>query len=143
MKITSISEGNLALLVLGLVGELNLDLEYLNQLEPDQQIIYVVDQAKQNNRITADFDLEQINHLLKIGKLNYQAEQNYIPQYYSGKIILFKASETDADLEAAWKKLATNVENVLVPGNHHTMLRPPHVEILAQQLQQYIDASVI
>ncbi|NET03149.1 MAG: amino acid adenylation domain-containing protein [Symploca sp. SIO2B6] len=143
LKITSISEGNLALLVLGLVGELNLDLEYLNQLEPDQQIIYVVDQAKQNNRITADFDLEQINHLLKIGKLNYQAEQNYIPQYYSGKIILFKASETDADLEAAWKKLATNVENVLVPGNHHTMLRPPHVEILAQQLQQYIDASVI
>ncbi|NEO98573.1 MAG: amino acid adenylation domain-containing protein [Symploca sp. SIO2E9] len=139
----SISESDLALLVLGLVGDLNLSLEHLSQLKPDERLIYVLEQAKQNHRVPADFDLAQIHHFLKIGKLNYQAQQNYKPQYYSGKIILFKARETDTDLEAAWKEVVADVEKVMVPGNHDNMLRSPHVEILAQQLQKYLNASVI
>ncbi|GAA6615386.1 amino acid adenylation domain-containing protein [Scytonema sp. NUACC26] len=139
MMSPSIPEEDLALLALGLLGDLNFNLEYLSQLKPDERLIYVIEQAKKNNRVPSDFDLEQVRHLLQISKLNYQAEQNYQPQSYSGKIILFKASETDADLEAAWNELAPHVEMHLVPGNHYNMLQQPHVRTLAQQLQKYLD----
>ncbi len=139
MMSPSMPEEDLALLALGLLGDINFNLEHLSQLEPDERLIYVIEQAKENNRVPSDFDLDQVRHLLHISKLNYQAEQNYQPQYYSGKIIIFKASETDADLETAWNELAPNVEMHLVPGNHYNMLQQPHVQTLAQQLEKYLD----
>lgn len=139
MMSLSIPDEDLALLALGLVGNLNVDLELLTQFTPDQRLNYVLEKAKQNNLIPDDFDLTQVHHLLKISKLNFQAGQNYSLQYYSGKIHLFKAAETDANLEAAWDKLAFDIEKTLVPGDHYNMLRKPHVYTLVQKLQAYLD----
>jgi len=134
-------EDNAALLV-GLLGEdLNLCLEQLRQFEPQEQLIYVVEQAKQRNLVSQNFDLAQAHHLLRIFKLNVQAGKNYKPQYYSGSIVLFKASETDADLEFAWSEVVEHIETNVVPGTHRNMLTPPYVQTLVEKLQQSLEQA--
>ncbi|MEH2088950.1 amino acid adenylation domain-containing protein [Nostoc sp.] len=120
---------------------LDLCLEELRQLEPQEQIIYVEQQAKQKNVVIEGFDFEQAPHLLKIFQINAEALQNYKGEYYSGSIVLFKASETDADLEYHWNELVEHIETVVVPGNHLNMVLPPHVQTLVQELEKFIEQA--
>ena len=100
-----------------------------------------MEQAKQKNLLPQDFDLAQADRLVKIDKLNIQAAKNYKPQYYSGSIVLFQASETDADAKFTWNKLVENIETYVVPGNHQNMVEPPHVQTLAQKLQKSLEQA--
>ncbi|NJM73771.1 MAG: hypothetical protein HC862_28665 [Scytonema sp. RU_4_4] len=134
-------EDDAALLVDLLREDLDLCLEEMRQFEPEEQLIYIVEQAKQKNLVPEGFDLAQAHHLLRIYKLNAQAAQNYKPQYYSGSIVLFRASETDADLESAWNELVEHTETHVVPGNHQNMVSPPHVQTLAQHLQKSLEQA--
>ncbi len=117
----------------------DLCLEELRQLEPEKQIIYVEEQARQKNIVIEGFDFEQAPHLLKISQINGQAVQNYKAQHYSGSIVLFKASETDIDFEYHWNKLVEHIETVVVPGNHLNMVSPPHVQTLVQKLENFLN----
>ncbi|MEJ6487487.1 thioesterase domain-containing protein, partial [Nostoc punctiforme UO1] len=128
---------------LDLEQDLDLCLEQLQQLEPEEQLICAVEQALKKNLLPEGFDLAQALYLLKIQKLNVQAIHNYQPQFYSGSIVLLQVSETDADFdfESAWNEVAESVETFLVPGNHQNMVRPPHVQILAQQIQKFLDLA--
>ncbi|MDB9450285.1 non-ribosomal peptide synthetase, partial [Dolichospermum circinale] len=134
-------EEEFARLVELLNEELDLCLEQLRELRPEEQLIYVVEQAKQKNLLPQDFDLAQADRLVKIDKLNIQAAKNYKPQYYSGSIVLFQASETDADAKFTWNKLVENIETYVVPGNHQNMVEPPHVHTLAQKLQKSLEQA--
>ncbi|MEH2442404.1 amino acid adenylation domain-containing protein [Nostoc sp.] len=120
---------------------LDLCLNDLRQLEPQEQIIYVEQQAKQKNVVIQGFDFEQAPHLLKIFQINAEAVQNYKGEYYSGSIVLFKASETDAALEYHWNELVEHIETVVVPGNHLNMVLPPHVQTLVQELEKFIEQA--
>ncbi len=126
---------------LDLEQDLDLGLEQLQQLETEEKLIFAVEQALKKHLIPEDFDLDQALYLLRIQRLNVQAIHNYQPQFYSGSIVLLKASETDADFESAWNELVESIETHLVPGNHQNMIKPPHVQILAQQLQKYLDLA--
>ncbi|BAY25368.1 non-ribosomal peptide synthase [Calothrix sp. NIES-2100] len=128
---------------------LDLCLEELRQLEIEEQIVYVREQAKQKNIVINGFDFDQAPHLLELFQLNTQALQNYKPQYYSGSIVLLKASEFNDDrleyhwdkLEYYWHELVANIETVVVPGNHESMVLPPHVQALGQKLQEFIEQA--
>ena len=132
---------NAALLVELFKDRLDLCLEQLRQFELDEQLIYIVEQAKHKNIVLEGFDIAQAPHLLKISQINAQAAQNYKPQYYSGSIVLFKASETDADLEYNWGELVEHIKTDIVPGNHQDMVSPPYVQTLVQKLQKFIEQA--
>jgi thioesterase domain-containing protein len=68
------------------------------------------------------------------------AERAYVPRFYSGRIVLFRASQTPAatGLEP-WRDLASSVEVFELSGDHSSILQPPEVERLAQQLCAAID----
>ena len=116
--------------------------EDIKQFEPDERLSYIIEQAKQVNLIPANFGLAQVDTLLKVYKLNRQAAQSYIPRSYQGRLILFQASDNKQDLAQEWETLAEQVENYLVSGNHHTMVRQPHVQILAEKLQNCLEQAV-
>ncbi|MBW4629686.1 MAG: amino acid adenylation domain-containing protein [Brasilonema octagenarum HA4186-MV1] len=121
--------------------KLDLCLEELRQYEPEKQIFYVIEQAKQKNIFLEGVDFDQAPHLLKILQINAQALQNYKPQFYSGSIVLLKASETDEDFEYHWSELVKDIETVVVPGNHLNMVSPPQVQTLAQKLENFIEQA--
>ncbi|MEH2337088.1 amino acid adenylation domain-containing protein [Nostoc sp.] len=120
---------------------LDLCLEELRQFEPEEQINYVLEQAKQKNIVLEGFDFDLAPLILKISQINAQAIQNYKAQHYSGSIVLFKASETDADFEFGWSELVEHIETVVVPGNHLSMVKTPHVQTLVQKFQHFIEQA--
>lgn len=79
----------------------------------------------------------------KVDCVNDRAMQRYVPQAYPGRATLFLASEPlirySPDPRLGWLKLAAGgLEVRVVPGTHHTMLRQPHVWVLAEKLRTCI-----
>jgi amino acid adenylation domain-containing protein len=75
--------------------------------------------------------------LREVEEVNYQAQRQYIPRPYPGRVTFFSAREEVSSLEnqCGWQSLAQGgVKIIEVPGNHQTMIKPPNVQGLAQQL---------
>ncbi len=84
----------------------------------------------------------RLNH---VPQIYLEAQQNYIPQIYSGKVTVFKAMEEyevmstfgDFEDQFGWGNLVTGgLEIINIPGDHFGILQEPHVEILARELKR-------
>ncbi len=106
------------------------------------------------------FTIPQLCQNIPLRNIYIYAEDEYAqskPSVYQGQLTLWRATEKlDFDNPAiddtpviwevqdplfGWNKQAT--EGVVahdIPGGHSSMLQAPHVEVMAQQLQPYIDA---
>ncbi|MCP4414851.1 MAG: hypothetical protein GY808_20015, partial [Gammaproteobacteria bacterium] len=123
--------------------EISLSLEHLQKLTPDEQLSYVIEQGKQIGLFPLDVDLTQARRFMQVFKYNADAEYRYKPHSYSGKITLFRATEggdgEPLDSDYGWGDYTTEgVETISVPGNHFSMIKSPHVRILAEKLKYYI-----
>ncbi|GAA6615938.1 non-ribosomal peptide synthetase [Scytonema sp. NUACC26] len=88
-----------------------------------------------------------IRPMMNVFRANSQATISYVPQLYPNRVTLFKSSvqsgTTNRDSSLGWGQLALGgVEVHQIPGNHLTMLRKPHVKVLAEQLQVCIDRAI-
>ncbi|NJR61409.1 MAG: hypothetical protein HC769_22785 [Cyanobacteria bacterium CRU_2_1] len=85
-------------------------------------------------------DESAIVPMLRIFYANSQAAQRYVPHPYPNRITLFRATEQPdrigQNLTLGWGQLTKDVQIYHIPGNHLSMLKQPHVQTLAQQLQQ-------
>ena len=77
---------------------------------------------------------------------NTLAARRYITQPYAGKVTLLLAAEhsvsTKAALRRIWSTIALGgLEAHEVPGDHVTLIEPPHSKILAQRLRECLDAA--
>jgi thioesterase domain-containing protein len=124
--------------------EISLSLEHLQQLTPDEQWSYVIEQGKQVAFFPPDVNVAQIKRLSHVFKINAEAARCYQPQLYHGQVMLFQAAEKPEDMlreeaDYGWKDYATEgVEIVKVPGNHQNMVKSPQVQTLAEQLKLYL-----
>ncbi len=77
----------------------------------------------------------------------FRAESRYRPGVYPGRLTLFRPSEagtaaSDGGPEFGWTGFASEgVEVQEVPGNHDTLVREPHVTILAQKLKTCVSTA--
>jgi amino acid adenylation domain-containing protein len=84
-------------------------------------------------------DESAILPLLRIVYANAQAVSRYVPQHYHDRMILFTAAESpENDPTLGWSGLTTDLRCHSVSGNHLSLLKQPHVQMLAQQLGQYL-----
>jgi len=77
--------------------------------------------------------------LRRVWEANLQAERDYVPQVYRGRITLFWGTETSItylhDTRLGWNEVATDgLEVHVVPGNHITLREEPRVIVLAEKL---------
>ncbi len=141
------SEDDAQLLVNLFAGEdIILSLEHLRQLTSDKQLHYVIEQGKKVDLFPPDVDIMQAQRLMQVYKTNVSTAKRYAPNFYSGKIILFQATERDEDIslepDLGWRGYATEgVEIIQVPGSHQNMMRSPQIKILAEQLKIYLRDS--
>jgi amino acid adenylation domain-containing protein len=87
-----------------------------------------------------------IRPMLSVYQANSQASLNYVPQVYPNSITLLRtsiqSSTADQDTTLGWSQLAGGKLKVhWVPGNHLTMLKRPHVQVLAEQLRICIEKA--
>src|SRR5476649_1331543 len=78
-----------------------------------------------------------------LDEMSARASRSYVPRPYSGKLVLFRAtdqaffSENSPDL--GWKPFAAgDFEIYDAAGDHRGILKDPSVSILARRLQTYL-----
>jgi FkbH-like protein len=139
-------EDNVAVLLELFGDQLDLSSEILEQLEPDAQLLHVLEKAKQADMIPPDWGLEQARHLLKIFHCNVKASYSYLPQVYSGKITLFPANQEKSfstnDPTLGWSEFTNqDLEIYSISGTHHDIVKTPQVKLLAELISQCVHAN--
>ncbi len=111
----------------------------LEQNKLDDRLNYILEQGKKASILPSELKLEQIRRMFRVYRSNYLAMYRYQPQPYPGKITFLCASEKIDQASQYpnqdWEKLAgEGLEIYLIPGNHSTIIREPHVSVLAKQM---------
>jgi thioesterase domain-containing protein len=125
----------------------------LQQLEPETQINYILEEAKQAAIISPDTNLEQIKQILQVYQANIQAFFKYAPKVYPNRIVLLRASESMSptqdfllkrfsefkqDKLLGWQQFSA-IEVHSLTGNHYSILSESHIHNLADKLRFYLN----
>ncbi len=113
--------------------------ERLAGLGLDDCLRRILEDAQGAEIFSSDVDLERIRELYRLFENNLRAVRRYVPSAYPGRITLLRSSEraSGGDLTLGWSPLAAGGMDVrTVPGDHFTMLREPHVRVLAERLEE-------
>ena len=122
---------------------LDITLEELDRLGPEEQLPYLWSHVQKLGLVDADTPLPLVQQILDDLKRLFHAHINLGSDYalrpYPGRLTLFRPTESPVAVEMAqdrnWGKLAAEVDVHFVPGHHHTMVKEPHVQVLAEQLR--------
>ncbi|HTU18676.1 MAG TPA: alpha/beta fold hydrolase, partial [Gemmataceae bacterium] len=123
---------------------LDLTLEELDRLGPDEQLPYLWDHVRKLGLVDDDTPLPLVQQILddlkRLFHTHIKLGSDYALRPYPGRLTLFRPREAPVPVQTApdrnWGKLAAAVDVHFVPGQHHTMVKEPHVQVLAQQLRQ-------
>jgi thioesterase domain-containing protein/aryl carrier-like protein len=119
--------------------ELAISAETLAAIAPEQHLRHVLEQARSKGMLPPDIGEREISAYLDVFTASLRAMQAYRPRPYTGRVTLFQAG--DRPLEAAgetlgWEAVAAGgVTLRVVPGDHYTIVRQPHVVMLANELR--------
>lgn len=92
----------------------------------------------------SSFPENERNHLQKRIINHLKLLAHYHPKPYIGNILYFQAKERffrqkDLCLGSTWKSLISGTIDIKeVPGNHLTMMTAPHVDLIANQLNEHL-----
>jgi thioesterase domain-containing protein len=128
---------------------LDLSLEELARLGPDEQLPYLWQHALKLGLIEPEVPTHVANQVLNELKHLFHhhmvlADQ-YVARPYTGRITLLRPMEApfavDTPRDRGWSKLAAAVDVRFVPGQHHSMVKEPHVQTLARTLNECVERS--
>jgi len=117
-------------------------LQELDRLGPNEQLPYLWDHVHKLGLVETDTPLSLVQQILDDLKRLFHAHvalaNEYVLRPYPGQITLFRPSDSPivdcTSRDRNWGKLAAAVEVHFVPGLHHTIVKEPHVQVLARQL---------
>jgi thioesterase domain-containing protein len=138
-----------------LAGEwgLRVSADELRPLHPPQRMQYIAERLKAENLVLADIPIKLINFQLEILKSRLWAVGHHVFKTYPGRITLFRTAELQpdqieypdifsADPTKGWGRLSIlPVDIQSIPGNHATMVREPHVKVLADKLTACLEKA--
>ena len=107
-----------------------------------------LEELKKRNVVPSDTDVSFLRNFLRTSENNIRAAWNYRPPSYAGSIFLIRAADTLPDLPSeeqqlrlkpsfGWQQFSEQTIQIdYVPGNHITMMTPPYVNLLAEQVER-------
>ncbi|NJP07282.1 MAG: hypothetical protein HC837_17515 [Chloroflexaceae bacterium] len=127
------------------VDELPLSVHDLRKVAHEQQIDVLLERAQQRQLLPSGWQHNDIQRLLELFRVHYQALYQYTPVSYGGQMILFETTDSlmqrhGQSLIADWQsRTPVPIEVYRIAGNHYTVMRRPSVTLLAQQLQACLE----
>jgi thioesterase domain-containing protein len=118
--------------------QLGLSAGDLKKLPWERQWEEIARQAK----LAQGIGVAEIRRLAGACKAHLVAAARYRPEPYSGRVVLFRTGGLLRRLDRRWQSLCPRLEVETVPGNHYSMLRKPHVDVLAERLGEYLRQDV-
>jgi thioesterase domain-containing protein len=81
----------------------------------------------------------EVRRLVEVCKAHLIAAARYRPAPYAGPIVLFRPGRGRSDKR--WQTLCSRMVVERVPGDHYSLLSPPHVDDLANRLTRLFDGD--
>jgi thioesterase domain-containing protein len=117
----------------------------LRRLGREERAAAILERSRAAGALAPGYGLGDMKRLFATISANREAMWSYRPRPYPGSILYLRASEgrpADLDPVPAWQRLCSGGVAVHdVPGDHHTMLMPPHVGALARVLAAYLGGT--
>jgi amino acid adenylation domain-containing protein len=134
----------LGYLLAGADPEIGLDA--LQAMSREERLEYLLRQGRAAGTITGAAGLDDVARVIAVVEANQAAMDAYRPEPWDGDLLYFRAADgsaaEDEDDGPPWSRLARGgVELHLVPGNHLSLHRPPHVERLAERLRVSLERA--
>jgi thioesterase domain-containing protein len=111
-------------------------------LTPEEQLRTLWTRVREAGLLPPGTGLEELRALLEVARANLGAVARYQPEPYEGRVVLLRAGDArrDAGVDPThgWGRLVPSglaVEEV--PGDHHGLLRAPHVGALAERFERW------
>jgi thioesterase domain-containing protein len=129
---------------LGLAPDaLTIAMRDLLRLGEEEQLATVLEQARRTHLFRPDVEPAELPRRMQIFVSHLRAIHGYMPQPYPGRLVLIDAEESAGTVAceavARWEALARGgFSRYVVPGDHYTMLREPHVTRLAEELARLL-----
>src|SRR5262249_46089308 len=128
---------------------LDLSLEALSQLGPEEQLPYLWQHALKLGLIEPEVPLEVaeqvLNELKRLFHQHMVLINEYVVRPYAGRVTLFRPPEAPDAVatppDKGWTKLLGDVDVQFVPGQHHSMVKEPHVQELARRLKDCLGGA--
>ncbi|WP_240360579.1 non-ribosomal peptide synthetase [Pyxidicoccus caerfyrddinensis] len=121
---------------------LKLDVAKLRQLEGRERLSWLLEQIRQLPTGAPDLDLDETERLFHVFQRLYAAQRRHVPGHLTGSAVLLQATEGHTpSVNPGWTAWLTQEPRVLpVPGDHFTMLKPPHLSAVAERLAELLRA---
>jgi len=125
--------------------------EDLEGLSANQRAEFVFREMSSRDLLPAEIDLDYFLRYLNIYDSNLRAMNDYTPETYDGKIVVFPSSDEASKIHAprhedptmGWQKHSSvPIAWHRIPGNHLTMMTAPNVRTLARLLQSYLEEKI-
>ncbi|MET0397618.1 MAG: alpha/beta fold hydrolase, partial [Longimicrobiaceae bacterium] len=143
---------NESLVVQMFAQDLGLPAELLPSADPDWrdvgEVAYlaaVLGSARTAGLLPAGMDMERLQDLYGIFRINVKATYDYRPESYGGGATLLRASErklAERLLEkktVGWDRVVRGGVKVrTIPGTHYTVVREPQVKVLAREVERVL-----
>ncbi|TIR16623.1 MAG: amino acid adenylation domain-containing protein [Mesorhizobium sp.] len=117
----------------------------LKSIKRELQVTALLELGRQAGNLPAISD-SQLDHMLTVAEANRIALCDYTPRPNDSRSVLFAAkkglrtSTNEPNGDLGWKQFArARLEIHEVPGDHYTMVAPPHVRVLATKLKDYLN----
>ncbi len=117
--------------------------ESLTGLTHEERLRTLWTWAREARLLPPGTGLEELRALLEVARANLRAVARYNPAPYEGRVVLLRARDARRGAEVSpthgWERLVASglaVEDV--PGDHHGVLRAPHVGELAERLERWL-----
>lgn len=138
--------------------QLALSYEDLCDENSEEQARLFLEQFKVHELVPSDTKLPHFRSFLELQKAHNLATLRYVPETYPGTVVLFRGQEllpmeetlqnasgpgSRQDPTLGWQcYVCKPIEIQPVPGNHITMMAPPHVQFLAEKLKAWIARAI-
>ncbi|MBZ5521196.1 MAG: non-ribosomal peptide synthase/polyketide synthase [Acidobacteriia bacterium] len=120
--------------------DVGLDMEHMEKLEGDERLAYVVEHLKSHKFVPSDYSIDLGRRRLEVVKNNLEAANKYVPEPYSGRVVLLAAEGTPPENPGGWKKyIPGQLEVEQVAGQHSQLLSEPFVTGIAAHIQRYLE----
>ncbi|MER8691071.1 amino acid adenylation domain-containing protein [Mesorhizobium sp. M1136] len=119
----------------------------LKSIKRECQVTALLDLGMQAGNVP-NMGETQLNNILAVAEANKIALREYTPRVNDSRSVLFAAkkglrtSTNEPDGDLGWKQFASaRLEIHEVPGDHYTIVAPPHVRVLATKLKDYLNRN--
>ncbi|HEX6291255.1 MAG TPA: thioesterase domain-containing protein, partial [Herpetosiphonaceae bacterium] len=121
-------------------------LEAADKLPPDERVQTLLEHARSAALVPQELGMDRLRQRFEVFQANIRAIQHYLPGPYAGQALLlhtrYSKGVAQSDPTLGWQELIPEGLAVAeVPGDHYSMVLPPHVETLAAALRGWLEQA--